>query len=258
MSTTAIITGASAGIGRDLAALFAADGHDLILVARRVERLEALSDSLAGQFGVECRVEPCDLGDAGARVELLARIGGVAPDFLVNAAGFGSHGTFWELPVDRELTQISVNVEALVHLTRAFLPAMVARGSGRVLNIASTAGFQPGPYMATYYATKAFVLSFTEAIAAELAGSGVTATAHCPGPTATEFAAVAGKEDGPLKQASLAPSEEVARDAYAAMQRGEVVAVHGALNAAVVTGERFLPRGVVRRLVASLNKKPKR
>src|SRR6266704_6521473 len=216
---TALITGASAGLGAEYARLFAADKHDLVLVARRRDRLEALARELQSAHGVKARVVTADLAapDGASRgVDEVRRLG-LEIEFLVNNAGFGTSGAFVELDVGRELEMIQVNVAALVTLTRAFLPGMVARRRGRILNVGSTAGFQPGPFMAVYYASKAFVNSFTEALAFELAGSGVTATVSCPGATATEFSKVAGTERSRLFQMGAMSAPEVAAHAYRAM-----------------------------------------
>lgn len=256
MARTALITGASAGLGRDFAELFAADGHNVVLVARREQRLVELAEELRSRHDVECFVEPADLSDEAARADLFERVtaNGIEVDFLVNNAGFGSNGTFWELPASGELGQIRVNVEGLVHLTHLFVPGMVARKSGRVLNIASTAGFQAGPYMSVYYATKAFVISFTEGIAHELQGTGVTATAHCPGPTATEFAGLAGNDKSVLfKKGAVATSAETAKHGYQAMHAGKVIAVHGAMNTIGAFATRFTPRGMLRALAGKIN-----
>ncbi|MEL6187617.1 MAG: SDR family NAD(P)-dependent oxidoreductase, partial [Myxococcota bacterium] len=176
----ALVTGASAGIGADLARLYADAGFDLVLVARRRARLETLAESLP----VHCLVVDADLAvsEGPARVYEAVTQAGLQVEELVCSAGLGSYGRFVELPLDRELEQVRVNVEALVALCRRFAPAMVERGHGRILNLASLASFQAGPGMATYCATKAFVLSFSEALAEELRGTGVTVTAHCPGP----------------------------------------------------------------------------
>lgn len=259
MGKTALITGASSGLGKDFAELFAADGHDVILVARRRERLEEVAAEIRGRHDVQCYVEPADLSRREAPQELFDRLQeqNIPVDFLVNNAGFGSNGTFWELPIDGELDQIRVNMEALVHLTHLFLPAMVERKFGRVLNIASTAGFQAGPYMSVYYATKAFVISFTEGIAHELRGTGVTATAHCPGATATEFSAVSGNDKSALFQkGAIASSMEVATHAYHAMNAGKVVTVFGAMNSIGAFSVRFSPRGVLRSIAAKVNSPP--
>jgi short-subunit dehydrogenase len=251
----ALVTGASRGIGLELARLFAADGHDLILVARSADSMHALAGELRAAHGVEVRVEPVDLRDAASRAALCERLADVQVDVLVNNAGFGSTGAFHELDVDGELAQIEVNVCALTDLTGRLLPGMVARGRGRVLNIASTAGFQAGPYMAVYYATKAYVIAFTEAIAFELKGTGVTATAHCPGATHTSFAAAAGNDTSKLFTAgSVAAAEDVARHAYAAMWGGKPLAIHGATNWLGAFMTRFGPRSVSASVAARLNR----
>lgn len=251
---TALITGASAGLGKDFAELFAADGHDVILVARREQRLRELASEISSKHGVAAHVEACDLADPDARTDLISRVAEHDVDFLVNNAGFGSMGKFWTLPESGELGQIRVNIEALVHLTHALLPAMVERKFGRVLNIASTAAFQAGPNMAVYYATKAFVVSFSEAIAHELKDTGVTVTAHCPGPVATEFGEVSGNGKSVLFQTgAVATSIDVARHAYAAMHGGKVLKVHGAMNAITAFSTRFAPRSLLRPIVARVN-----
>lgn len=258
---TALITGASAGIGKALAPLFARDGHDVILVARGRERLEALAAELAKAHGVQAHVIVADLGDPSAPVEVFEEAArrGLTVDFLVNNAGFGSNGPFLEQPLPREAEMVEVNCNALLKLSHLFGEPMRRRGFGRILNIASTAGFQPGPFMATYYASKAFVVSFSEALAHELRGSGVTVTCHCPGATHTEFAGKAGNDKSRLFQRSgIASAEEVAGHAYAAMMRGEVLAVHGLFNALLVFGVRFSPRGMVRSMAAQVNLPPRR
>jgi len=255
---TALITGASAGLGRELARLFAKDGHDLVLVARRRDRLEELARDLEVN-GVKATVIAADLGDrtAPSSVADELRTKGIAVDFLVNNAGFGTCGSFVDSDLSRELEMVEVNIRALMQLTRLFLPDMIARKSGRILNIASVAGFLSGPYMATYYASKAFVLSFTEALAAELAGTGVTVTASCPGPTETEFGAVAGSRKTKLFQSSVAQAEPVARHAYKAMLAGEVVAVPGFKNKLITQSVRIAPRATLRSIAAGLNRKRK-
>lgn len=254
---TALITGASAGLGKEFASLFAQDGHDLVLVARSEEKLEALADELSKKHGVAAHVVPADLGKATsteAIVEATKRLG-VQVDFLVNNAGFGSNGPFLELDLAREVEMVEVNITALVKLTHHYARPMKERRFGRIMNIASTAGFQPGPFMATYYATKAFVISFTEALAYELQGSGVTVTCHCPGATRTDFAATAGNEKTKLFQRSGVPeAPEVAAHAYRAMMSGDKLAVHGVLNAIGVTGVRFTPRPLMLSIVAGFNR----
>lgn len=252
--STALITGASMGLGREFARLFAADRHDLIITARSADMLEALAAELRAARGVQVDVLPCDLTDAGARAALLERLAGREIDFLVNNAGFGSTGPFIELAPERELRQIELNVAALVHLTRLFTPGMVARGRGRVLNIGSTAGFQPGPYMANYFATKAYVNAFGQALHHELKGTGVTVTTHCPGATATEFAGTAGNDKTPLFQRSgVADATAVATHAYRAMHAGKRIVVHGLLNKVMAFGVRFSPMALLLAIAARLN-----
>ena len=256
MGKTALITGASAGLGAELAWLFAADGHDVALVARRRDKLDALAREIGQKHGVEAHVLAEDLGDPAAPKRIAGALDkqGIAVEFLVNNAGFGTNGAFAELPIERELELVQVNVIALVHLTRLLLPAMIARGSGRVLNIGSTAGFVPGPYMAAYYASKAFVNSFTEALAFELRGTGVTATLSCPGATATEFAAVAGNDKTALFKSGVMSAREVAEHAYRAMTNGEVAVIPGIKNKLMIQSLRLGSRGLVRWVAARMNR----
>lgn len=251
---TALITGASAGLGLELARLAARDGCDLVLVARRRERLEALGTELRAAHGVGVTVLDGDLARPAAAQTIAERVeaAGLAIDVLINNAGFGTLGPFAESDRARQLEMIDVNVRALVELTHRFLPGMLARRKGRILNLASVAGFAPGPYMATYYASKAFVLSFTEGLATELRGTGVTATASCPGPTATEFGDVAGGSRTKLFR-HLAGAEKVARHAYRAMLAGDVVAIPGVMNELLAQSARMGPRALVRRIAASMN-----
>jgi len=256
MNGTALITGASAGLGRDFARLFAADGHGVILVARRRDRLEALAGELAATYGIGTTVFDADLADPATPRRLVDRVRarGLEVDFLVNDAGFGGTGAFADVALERETSMIQVNVTTLVELTGLLLPGMKARRRGRILNVGSTAGFQPGPFMATYYASKAFVNSFTEALAYELEGSGVTATLSCPGATATEFAAHAGNADSLLFKLGAADSAGVAREAYQAMMAGRRLVVHGVANKLGVQSLRVSPRSVVLALAARLNR----
>ena len=255
---TALITGASAGLGAEYAKLFAADKHDLVLVARRRDRLEALARELQSAHGVKARVVTADLAARDGASRVVDEVGrlGLEIEFLVNNAGFGTSGAFVELDVGRELEMIQVNVTALVTLTRAFLPGMVARRRGRILNVGSTAGFPPGPFMAVYYASKAFVNSFTEALWYELRGTGVTATVSCPGATATEFAAVAGNSRSLLFRLGAASPATVARQGYRAMMNGKAMVVHGLKNKLTVQSLRISPRALARAVAASLNPRP--
>ncbi len=256
---TALITGASAGLGAEYAKLFGADKHNVVLVARRRDRLEALAKQLEEAHGVRACVVADDLATASgpARVVEEVRRLGIEVGFLVNNAGFGTSGAFAELDPKREMEMVQVNVASVVELTRAFLPGMIARKRGRILNIGSTAGFQPGPFMAVYYASKAFVNSFTEALCYELRGTGVTATVSCPGATATEFAAVAGSDRSRLFRMGAARAEAVAQEGYRAMMAGKPMAIHGLKNKLVVELLRVSPRAAVRAVAASLNPAPR-
>lgn len=253
---TALITGASAGLGLEYARLFAADKHDLILVARRKDRLEALGAELSKAHGIQVQVIAADLMEVGGPKQVIDGVGSRQVDFLVNNAGFGSNGAFSTLDPAKETGQVMVNVHALVALTRAFLPGMVARRSGRVLNVGSTAGFQPGPFMATYYATKAFVNSFTEALWFELKGTGVTATASCPGPTATEFQEVAGNQKSKLATLGSMTAVDVARGGYRAMHAGKRLVVHGLPNKFGAASASFTPKALLLAIAAALNRQP--
>ncbi|NUP08073.1 MAG: SDR family oxidoreductase [Polyangiaceae bacterium] len=257
MKTYAVVTGASAGLGREFAKLLAADGFGLVLVARRRDELETLARELTASHGVEVVVLPSDLTDPTTPTTIVSEIErrGLEVEILVNNAGFGSNGNYWELDTQKELGMIQVNITALAHLTRLLLPGMVAKGRGRILNIGSTAGFQPGPFMATYYASKAFVNSFTEALAFELRGTGVTATLSCPGATATEFARVAGNDKSRLfKMGGTADAATVAKEAYLAMLAGKGTVVHGLKNKAGVQALRVSPRAAIVAVAARLNK----
>jgi short-subunit dehydrogenase len=252
----ALITGASAGLGAEFAKLFADDGHDLILVARRRGRLEEIARALEGiHRGRRVHVVEQDLGKPGAGAELFAKVSAIGDiDFLVNNAGFATSGTFGEIPLGKELELIDLNIRTLVELTHLFVGPMKKRGSGRILQVGSTAGFQPGPYMANYYASKAFVVSFSEALAEELRGTGVTCTVLTPGATRTEFAGTAGLEQSRLFRAGAASAPEVARAGYRGMQRGCVIVTPGLLNKLMVQALRVSPRAVARRLTGYLNR----
>jgi uncharacterized protein len=245
---TALITGGSTGIGFELAKCFAAHGHDVILVARHGDALEAAAGKIEGKYGVKAAALAFDLADRDSPQKLFDAIvaDGVQIDFLVNNAGFGLHGEFADTDLERELDMIQVNVAATVQLTKLFLPAMIKRKEGRIMNVASTAAFYPGPFAAIYYATKAFVLSFSEAIAEELSNTGVTVTALCPGPTATNFAERAGSGDTRLfTPAAVATADDVARFGYSAMMRGRRVAIPGMGNKILLQADRFAPRRLV-------------
>jgi len=253
---TVLITGASSGIGLELAKCFAADGCKLILVARNSVALEKLAEELRNKNKIETVVLPADLSlpETPKRIfqELSARK--ISVDVLVNNAGFGLHGAFAELPLQRQLEIIHVNIPALTELTGLFLSGMIERKHGGILNVGSVAGFLPGPNMAVYYASKAFVLSFTEALAEELAEAGVTISAFCPGATESNFSQVAREGKSRKSKTSKMLAEQAARYGYRAFRGGQIVAIPGFQNRSLVFLTRILPRRAVRKAVYSHNK----
>jgi len=256
-SKTALITGASGGIGYDLAKEFASHGYNVVLVARSKEKLEQLAQELRTTYGIQATVLTQDLGAPAAPQQIFDQLtqAGITVDVLVNNAGFASYGFFHEADTQKELDMIQLNVMALVYLTRLFLPGMVARRSGKILNVASTAAFQPGPLMAVYYATKAFVLSFSEAIANELKDSGVTVTALCPGPTESGFQARAAMEDSKLVQSGLMDSMTVAQAGYEGLMQGKTVVIPGLFNKVGAVAPRFVPRKMVTQVVRNMQER---
>jgi short-subunit dehydrogenase len=257
---TVLITGASSGIGLELAKCFAADGCRLILAARNRDALEKLAEELRRENKIEAVVFPADLSLPETPKRIFAELSSkqIPVDVLVNNAGFGAIGAFDQLPLERQTEMIQVNVAALTGLTRIFLPGMIQRRRGGILNVGSVAGFVPGPGMAVYYATKAFVLSFSEALAAELAGTGVKITVLCPGPTPTNFGNVAGSKNARLMRVPGTSAEKVARDGHAAFRRGRTIAVPGLQNKLVVFLAWLLPRKLVRRTLRKFNGLPPR
>jgi len=253
---TVLVTGASSGIGRELARCFAADGSALILTARTTAALETLAAELRAKHNISVYVIPADLTRPDAPAEIHAQTvrAGLAVDVLVNNAGFGLHGAFAELPLARQLEIIQVNIAALVALTGEFLPDMLARRRGGILNVGSVAGFLPGPSMAVYYASKAFVQSFSEALREELRGSGVSVTNLCPGATETNFSQVARSHHTRKRQARKMSALEVAIAGHRAFRAGQCVKVTGALNNVLVQLPRLLPRAAVRRAVGRYNR----
>jgi short-subunit dehydrogenase len=251
---TALITGASSGIGREIACLLAHDRHNLLLVARQRQRLEQIADTFRRQHNISVVVISKDLSVPAAVGEIYAEVRnmGIEVDVLVNAAGFNVYGPFAETNLASELGMIQVNLVALTSLTKLFMRDMVHRGFGRILNVASTASFSPLPLDSVYGATKAYVLSFSEAIAEELKGTGVTVTALCPGPTATEFAERAQMTNTKLFRGSLMSAAEVASIGYEALMRGQTTAVPGLTNKALVFSVRLSPRSMVTKLAREM------
>jgi uncharacterized protein len=249
-SSAALVTGASAGIGSEIAKVLAERGHTLVLVARRKDRLIALAEELSEQHGVRVETIAADLGKPTPRAKIPARIEelGLHVEILINNAGFATGGEpFHEADPERELEQVRVDVEAVVALTSAFLPGMVARGRGAILNVASTAGMQPMPYSAGYAAAKAYVLSFSEAIHQEVRGHGVTVTALAPGPVETDFWQIAGWETSSGKSferavpGTLISPAQAARAAVEGLERGERVVVPGLPIRAAMLASRYIP-----------------
>ncbi len=254
----ALITGASGGIGLELAKIHAAGGGDLVLVARRLDVLEGIKNDLEKQYGIQVIVLAKDLTQDAAPQEIYDELNakGIKIDYLINNAGFGDQGLFYQQDVRKNEDMIAVNVRALMVLTRLFLPECVARGSGRILNVASTAGFLPGPLSSVYYATKAFVVSFTEALSNEFAGTGVTITALCPGPVATGFAATANFDGSKLFATGVASAYTVALCGYRGMMKGKTLVFNDwKLKFLLKWIVPFLPRKLVLKISRSLTEK---
>jgi uncharacterized protein len=250
---TALITGPSSGIGLELARIFARENHNLVLVARSADTLRQLASELEKAYGARSLILALDLSEPGAPAYVLDQTtrAGLTVDVLVNNAGFAQSGLFAENDLEECLRQIQLNITALTHLTRLYLPEMIDRG-GKILNVASTAAFQPGPLMAVYYATKAYVLHFSEAIANELKDSGVVVTCLCPGPTATEFHKRAGATDLNLLRYGVMDARTVAEDGYRGLMAGKPVVISGLKNWLVAQSVRFSPRQMVVGLVRKL------
>jgi len=253
----ALVTGASSGIGEALADCFAGGGHDLVLVARSADKLRAQARRIAATHGVRAWAAPADLAQRGAAQTLAAAMRRARHpiDVLVNCAGVLEHGRFVDTPVERHLELIDLNVRAFTEMLASFVPPMVERGRGRVLNVASIASFMPVPTLATYAATKAYVLSITESLSEELAGSGVTATALCPGVTATHMLTAAQQASEQLRKLPglmIGSAESVAREGYDACMAGEVIRVPGALNSAAAAAAGAMPKWMLRRLTGAV------
>ncbi len=254
MRERVLLTGASSGIGLELAKCFAAEGCDVVIVARRAERLLWLAEELKGSYGVDATVLTEDLADREAPARLAAALESQDKpiDVVVNNAGFGMRGRFHELSLDRQLAMLQLNITSLVELTHRLLAGIHSRGRGGVLNVASTAAFQPGPNMAVYYASKAFVLSFTEAVREGLRDSGLHICCLCPGPTKSEFAELADMDDSRLFRRGAMTAADVARAGHRGYRANRAVTVPGLANKLGAQASRLLPRALMRRLVARL------
>jgi short-subunit dehydrogenase len=246
----ALVTGASAGIGRELAICCARD-YDLILTARREAPLKELAQSLEAN-GRKTKIVICDLGAPGGPAELARACNGLEVEVLINNAGFGLAGCFAELPMDRQTGELDILIRALTELSRLFLPAMIARRKGYILNVASTAAFQPGPFMAVYCASKAYVLSFSLALNEEMRGTGVTVTALCPGATDSEFATVSGASPKLFGKHKTMTAGKVARMGYIAMKKGKGTVITGLKNRLMAFSTRLAPRSFTARMAANI------
>lgn len=258
MSGTVLLTGASAGIGYELAQIFARAGHDLVLVARSKNKLAQIAKELSKAHSIKATALPADLSSPRAADEIYRALKKTPIEILVNNAGYGSHGVFPQLDLKSELGQLEVNVMSLVRLTHLFARDMQARRSGRILNVASAAAFQPGPYMSVYYASKAFVLHFSEGLAEELREFGVSVSALCPGPVTTGFQARANITESPMAKSSLLAldAHTVAREAYEGLMAGRAVITPGVLTRLMAFSTRFSPRALNRKIAARINGKP--
>jgi len=253
-----LITGASTGIGYELAKLFAQDKKPLVLVARNQNKLEEIQRELTSKYSIEVFIFPVDLSVLNSVEQLyeFTRSQDLFIETLVNNAGYGSCGEFVNLPLEDELGMIQLNVTSLVHLTKLYLTEMVANQKGFILNVASTAAFQSGPYMTNYYATKAYVLHFSEGLAEEVKKYGIQVTALCPGPTQTEFQKRAKINNPLLFKGPLAmDSSSVAKAGYKALKKGKVIEIPGFLNWSLASLVGFIPRFIVRKILAFLNNK---
>mgnify|MGYP000918064719 CR=1 FL=1 len=251
----ALITGASGGIGLDLAALFAKKGIDIVLVARSSDKLNAIKTNFEKEYHINVTVITKDLSEPYSAESIYSKIQemNISVEYLVNNAGFGDWGKFSETSPEKQHRMMYLNMISLTMLSKLFLKDMLSNNCGKILNIASTAAFQPGPFMAVYYATKAYVLSFSEAISEELKGTGVTVTTLCPGPTKTGFEDAAGLNDSKLfKMLKPAPSQKVAEYGFQAMIKGKRTAVFGFQNKLMIFFDRFVPKFIILKMVRSI------
>lgn len=250
MTKTALITGATSGLGYEFVKLFANEGYNLVLIARNTKILEEIKETFSNN---EVTVITKDLSASGAAKEVFEEVDGLGIDIdvLVNNAGFGLMGKFDELNIQKQLNMIQLNIGALTELTYYFLQKMKLRNSGKILNVASTAAFQPGPLMAVYYATKAFVLSFSEALVEELSDTSITVTTLCPGPTKTNFGSVANVEKTKMFSNAM-DSTIVAKKGFEALMCGKRVVITGGLNKAGAYGAKFMPRSLAAKIAKNV------
>lgn len=251
MTSTALITGSSSGIGEELAYLFAKDGHNLVLVARNEEKLQSIAHTIQQKYSVQVTVIKKDLENPTSAYELYNEIvaNQIHIDYLVNNAGYGLYGAFPSTDLAKEVNMIELNITSLTILSKLFLQPMLQKQSGGILNVASTASFQPGPLMAVYYATKSYVLSFTEALASEITNTGVHVSALCPGPTKTGFGDRANMGKSKLFESGLMDVKKVALDGYYGFIKNKTIIIPGLQNQILVQSSRFLPRKWVAKIV---------
>lgn len=256
---TVLITGASSGIGLDFAHIFAKEGYNLVLVARSADKLEHLAQEIIKNYSVDCKVIPCDLAKPNAAKEVLNKTKslGKTIDILINNAGFGVLGNFNEINSKLQAEMIHVNITALTELTHCYLNEMLLNGGGKILNVASTAAFQPGPFMSVYYATKAYVLSFSEALANELKETNIQISVLCPGPTLTGFQATAKIDDSSkiFNSKIAADSQSVAQAGFTGLMNNDVLIIPGVVNKIGVCSVKFLPRKLVTNITRWLQEK---
>jgi hypothetical protein len=258
MNKTALITGASSGIGFELANEFAAKKNNLLIVARNASKLQEMAKDLSNKYGVIVNTLALDLSELNSAQKVFdyCKTNKLHIDYLINNAGFGDYGFFAQSNWDKQLQMINLNITTLTHLTHLFLPSMIASKYGKIMNVASTASFQPGPLMSVYFATKSYVLHFSEAIANELEGTGVTVTALCPGPTESGFQSAAALEESKMVKGKKLPSSTaVAAYGYKSLMQGKKVAIHGMMNAIMASAIRFVPRGMVLKMLRMMQDK---
>lgn len=257
---TALITGSAHGIGYQLAYIFARHSYNLVLVDKDEEKLAVIAEEFIQKFGISVKILVKDLSISTSPEEIFNYLqqSAVKIDVLVNNAGFGTYGVFSETDLTTELKMLQVNIVSLTHLTKLFLKDMICQGYGKILNVASVAAFQPGPLMAVYFATKAYVLSFSEAIANELEGTGVTVTTLCPGPTASEFQKAAAMEESKISHVNrMMNSETVAKIGYDSLMANKTIAIPGLRNKILAKSVRFAPRNIVTQVVRNMHEQRK-